>query len=105
MQNDLVFAINHRLIIEFNFGGKRQVEPHVLGLYNGRLQLLSYQLSGASVRGGLPDWRRFDVNELSSLLFTSQVFAGSRPNPSGKHAVFDKKIAVVGRLVVENQEY
>lgn len=105
MQDDLIFAINAQLVIEFNFDGKRQVEPHVLGMYKGQLQLLTYQLSGESKSGGIPDWRRFNVAGLSNLFFTNRSFPGERANPSGKHAVFDKKIAVVGRLVVGNLEY
>lgn len=105
MQQDLIYAINARLMVEFNFGGQRQVEPHVLGIYQGQLQVLTYQMSGASQSGGIPNWRRFNVNELSQFKFTGQTFAGPRPNPSGKHAVFDKKIAVVGRLLIGNEEY
>ena len=105
MQEDLIFAINSLLMVQFSFGGNRQVEPHVLGIYKGQLQVLAYQMSGASASGGIPDWRRFNVNELSSLVFTGQSFSGPRPYPSQKHAVFDKKIAVVGRILIGNKEY
>ncbi|WP_440026630.1 WYL domain-containing protein [Chromobacterium amazonense] len=89
-------AINNRQIIEFNYSGlQRTVEPHVLGISNGVLQLLGYQIAGGSNTGVVPDWRRFDLSGISSLTTTNYRFPGPRPCPSGKHSAWDHTIAIV----------
>jgi predicted nucleotidyltransferase len=90
-------AIDNRLVVEFSYNGHRRVaEPHVLGVKNGRLQVLMYQIGGSSSSGLLPDWRRFFVDELSQLEVMSQAFVPQRLT-FGRHSDFDRQVAVVRR--------
>ena len=96
MQQEIVAAIGSKRIIEFNYSGHhRVVEPHVLGINDGVVQLLGYQVGGSSSSGGIPEWRRFDLNKMSGLGTTAQTFPGKRPFPSGKHSSWDQRIAIV----------
>ena len=88
-------AIDNHRVVRFIY--KRHIriaEPHVLGLKNGRLQILTWQTGGQSSRGHIPDWRRFFVSELSQVEMTSVTFAGPRLK-WGRHSAFDRQIAVV----------
>ncbi len=88
-------AIEHRRVIRFEYNGlPRIAAPHVLGIKDGRLQILTWQIGGASSSGALPNWRRFFVDELSNLAMTDESFAGPRLS-RGKHSAFDRHIAVV----------
>lgn len=89
-------AIDHRTVIHFYGKGLMRVaEPHVLGLKNGRLQVLVRQIGGSTSSGGrLPGWRRFFLSELSGVAITSETFAGPQPT-RGRHSHFDRQIAVV----------
>ena len=88
-------AIDKHRVIRFVYNRHiRIAEPHVLGLKNGRLQILTWQTSGQSSRGHIPDWRRFFVNELSQVEMTNETFAGPRLT-WGRHSAFDRQIAVV----------
>ena len=91
-------AIREKSVVEFNYGGHpRKVEPHMLGMSGGTLQFLGYQIGGSSSSGGaLPEWRRFELNRISSLSITTQKFPGRRPFPSGRHSSWDRQILVVG---------
>src|SRR5262249_26400696 len=64
-------AIDQRRIIHFRYQGKTRIaEPHVLGIKNDRLQVLTWQFDGESSSGPLPGWRRFNVDELRELEVT-----------------------------------
>jgi predicted nucleotidyltransferase len=90
-------AIDNRHVVEFSYKGHRRIaEPHVLGVKNGRLQVLTYQIDGSSSSGSLPDWRRFFVDELSQLEVRSQAFV-PRHLTFGGHSDFDRQIALVRR--------
>lgn len=96
MQTDIANAIASKRIVEFMYSGhRREVEPHVLGVLDGNLQLLSYQIGGSSSSGGIPEWRRFDLSKMTNLRVLDRTFAGARPVPSGKHSSWDRQIAVV----------
>lgn len=96
MQQILKDAIANKHVVEFTYGGHRRIaEPHVLGVFNGAIQLLGFQTGGSSSSGGLPEWRRFDLADMSGLKVLSQSFPGKRPFPSGKHSSWDYQIAVV----------
>ncbi len=88
-------AIENRTVLRFAYKGhQRVVEPHVLGVKDGRLQVLTWQLGGASSSRSLPDWRRFNVDMIGDIEETGDTFRGSRlayarPSP------FDRQIAVV----------
>jgi len=89
-------AIRDKKVLEFNYSGhNRIVEPHVLGISNGKLQLLGYQIGGSSSSGGIPEWRRFDLNNISNLVVLDQRFSGRRPFPSGRHSAWDKELMIV----------
>lgn len=68
-------AIAARKLVEFTYHGRRRVvEPHDLGVHRGVTQLLAYQVRGGSKSGGIPEWRRFDVDEIGNLTLKEQSF-------------------------------
>lgn len=86
-------AIGSRNVVEFSYHGySRVAEPHVLGVHNGKKQLLVYQTGGQS-SSGLPGWRRVNVDEISSFRITAQTFAGQRY--TGGHSNFDTVLAAL----------
>lgn len=88
-------AIQHKWIVTFFYGGEhRTCEPHVLGIANGRLQVLCWQETGGSSRGGIPEWRRFDLQEMLNLQMTREKFPGARPVPH-PHSIWDQVILTV----------
>jgi len=95
VENALRTAISRKLIIRFCYSNlERECEPHVLGMANGRLQVLCWQLSGGS-RGGNPSpWRRFDVSDITAFRFTRETFPGPRPVPF-PHSSWDEVILSV----------
>jgi predicted nucleotidyltransferase len=87
-------AIDARVLVEFYYKGHlRIVEPHVLGVKDEHLHVLTYQVGGRSSSGPLPDWRRFRVDELSHLQVTSRAFIPQQFT-SRRHSAFDRQIAV-----------
>ena len=90
-------AILKKRLVEFTYSNhRREVEPHILGVSNGVLQLLGYQVGGSSSSGKpLPEWRRFDLNKITQLTISERTFLGPRPYPSGKHSPWDYQISVV----------
>ncbi|MDQ7064657.1 MAG: hypothetical protein Q9P90_10480 [candidate division KSB1 bacterium] len=89
-------AIKYKRILEFSYNGHfRVVEPHVPGVSNGKLQFLGYQISGSSSSGGIPQWRRFDLDRIRNLVISDQVFPGRRPFPSGRHSPWDQELAII----------
>ncbi|EJI6691047.1 WYL domain-containing protein [Vibrio parahaemolyticus] len=95
-ESEIRRAIQNKLVIEFTYSNRlRVIEPHVLGVCNGNVQVLAYQIGGQSSSGGLPEWRRFDLFRISNLRVTSQTFAGRRPFPSGTHSPWDRELEIV----------
>lgn len=90
-------AIREKSVVTFNYGGhSRHVEPHILGVNGGSLQLLGYQIGGSSSSGGpLPEWRRFELDRITNLSITTRKFSGRRSFPSGRHSSWDRKIIIV----------
>lgn len=90
-------AIKEKSVIDFTYSNHRRVvEPHVLGVKDGVVQLLGYQIDGSSSSGGpLPEWRRFDLNKMSGVTVTNRGFPGRRPFPSGRHSSWDQEFLVV----------
>jgi hypothetical protein len=85
----LLSAIERRRMIRLVYHGKdRLVEPHDHGVLNGAVQLLGYQVAGASSRP-LPNWILMKVNEMGHLEVLEKTFAGGRPTTSGKHLRWD----------------
>lgn len=96
MENDIITAILNKKIITFLYdGANRTCEPHIFGLTNNKNQVLCYQIQGGSVRGGIPEWRRFDLGGISDLVVTDDEFPGVRPIPTGPHSKWDTIILVV----------
>ncbi|HEY3432915.1 MAG TPA: hypothetical protein VGK09_10240 [Rhodocyclaceae bacterium] len=96
MKRAIEQAILNKVLIEFSYSGHpRLIEPHVLGINGGVLQVLGYQVGGSSNSGGIPEWRRFDLPKISELRVTAEMFLGKRTFPSGKHSSWDHQIIVV----------
>ncbi len=89
-------SIANKNILEFSYKGHLRIaEPHIYGIKNGKRQLLVYQIGGTTSSGRIPDWRRINLDEISSLKVTGQKFAGRRDNPSDEHSDWDTIIAIV----------
>jgi hypothetical protein len=78
-----------RLIRLFYHRKSRILEPHDYGILNGSVQLLGYQIGGASSRP-IPNWLLMKANEITDLELLAQTFPGGRPTVSGKHRKWDK---------------
>lgn len=89
-------AMASKKLVEFRYSGHpRVVELHVFGVNGGITQVLGYQVGGSSGSGGIPEWRRFDMQKMTGLKILEESFPGRRPYPSGKHSSWDRQIAVV----------
>lgn len=96
MNEEIRSAIREKRLVSFTYHNLHRVaEPHVYGVHHGKLQLLCFQVAGESSSGGLPDWRRVDLDDVEDYKMTDGTFPGRRSNPSGKHSDFDSVIAVV----------
>ncbi|WP_416398740.1 hypothetical protein [Allohahella sp. A8] len=92
----LKHAIDNRHLLQLKYhGGFRLVEPQVLGVFDGRHQLLSYQLAGFSESGDVPGWRRFDLSDASDLTVLPVTFDGPRPTRFDEPVGWDEVLAVV----------
>ena len=90
-------AIAEKRLLQFEYGGVLRIaEPHVLGVFEDKEQLLAFQIAGETVGGGeLPNWRRVDLEKLANLVVLDAKFAGPRATPGGSTSSFDRLIAVV----------
>jgi hypothetical protein len=85
----LWMAIENTRMLRFVYHGKdRLAEPYDHGILNSSVQLLSWQVAGASSRP-LPNWLLTKVDEMSDLVLQDQTFPGGRPTDSGKHIQWD----------------
>lgn len=83
-------AIEQTRMIRLIYHGKERIlEPHDHGILNGSVQLLGYQVAGASSRP-LPNWLRMKTDEIVNLELLDQTFPGGRPTPTGNHTRWDK---------------
>jgi hypothetical protein len=83
-------AIEQTRMIRLIYHGKERIlEPHDHGVLNGSVQLLGYQIAGASSRP-LPNWLLMKTDEIISLELLDQIFPGGRPTPTGNHIKWDK---------------
>ena len=63
-----------RLHMEY-FPGLRLIEPHAYGFSRaGDLLLYAYQVRGASLSGGIPDWRTFRIDRIARLFLDLETF-------------------------------
>lgn len=88
-------AISDKRIVEFMYKGyPRIVELHIYGRKGGVLQVLAYQIGGGSSKGGLPEWRRFDLPEMRNLRLNVALFPGQREYHAA-HSSWDEKYLIV----------
>lgn len=93
---ELLRALEGRQIVEFVYKGKRRTgEPHVLGLRGGKKQLLFYQTGGESSSGGLPEWRRVNLEDVWAFKVRGETFPGGRQPTRSHHAAFDEVLYFV----------
>lgn len=96
MDDLILSAITNLQVIQFTYNNKPRVcEPHIFGMANGQRQVLCFQTQGESKRGGIPEWRRFDLNGMENLQVTGDTFDGPRPIPKGPHSIWDSVILTV----------
>jgi hypothetical protein len=83
-------AIEQTRMIRLMYHQKlRILEPHDHGILNGSVQLLGYQIAGASSRP-LPNWLLMKPGEITALTLLEQTFPGGRPTSSGNHIKWDE---------------
>jgi hypothetical protein len=83
-------AIKQRRMMRLVYHDKvRIIEPHDHGILNGSVQLLAWQVDGASSRP-LPNWILMKVDEMVDLTTLADKFSGGRPTGSGEHVKWDK---------------
>jgi hypothetical protein len=83
-------AIEQTRMIQLIYHGKvRILEPHDHGVLNGSVQLLGYQVAGASSRP-LPNWLLMKTAEIINLELLDQTFPGGRPTPTANHIKWDR---------------
>lgn len=88
-------AISNKRVIQFSYGGhSRIVEPHILGIKDGTMQILGYQIGGTSSQGGLPEWRRFSLPNMRMLELHTDSFHGAREYHA-RHSAWDVKLIIV----------
>jgi hypothetical protein len=86
----ILTAIEQTRMIRLVYHGKERIlEPHDHGVLKGSVQLLGYQVRGASSRP-LPNWILLKTAEISDLQLLDQTFAGGRPTATGSHIKWDK---------------
>ena len=82
-------AIEQARLIRLVYHGKeRVVEPHDHGVLNRSVQLLAYQVAGASSRP-LPNWLLMKTDDINDLELLDQTFPGGRPTATGNHRKWD----------------
>ncbi|HET6726325.1 MAG TPA: WYL domain-containing protein [Gammaproteobacteria bacterium] len=96
IRDEIVKAIEAHAIVAFNYHGRRRVvEPHDLGVLHGETQLLAYQVEGGSRSGGIPEWRRFDLDDVENLTLTGRCFGAPRRDWIRRKPRWDRRIAAV----------
>ena len=86
----ILAAIEQTRMICLVYDGKERIlEPHDHGILNGSVQLLGYQVRGASSRP-LPNWILLKTVEISDLQLLDKTFGGGRPTSTGSHIKWDK---------------
>jgi hypothetical protein len=83
-------AIKQKRLMRLIYHDKvRIIEPHDHGILNGSVQLLAWQVDGASSRP-LPNWLLMKVDEMVDLTTLAGTFPGGRPTRSGRRIKWDK---------------
>ena len=83
-------AIKETRMMQLIYHGKvRILEPHDHGILNGSVQMLGYQLRGAS-RRRLPNWILMKTDEITAFTLLEQTFPDGRPTASDNHIKWDE---------------
>jgi len=89
-------AIENKKLLEYDYDGYHRItEPHVYERKDGQDAILVYQIGGGSKSGGIPNWRRMYLNEISNMTISDKTFLGRRQTPTGKHSSFDRTLMIV----------
>lgn len=89
-------VIQNKQIIEFTYNGlKRIADPHVLGIKNGLICLLVYQIGGQSSSRNLPNWRLVKIDKIINFVIINDNFSGKRSTTTGQHTDFDTILELV----------
>jgi len=91
------WAITEKKLLSFDYKDHhRLVEPHVYGKKNDLNGILTYQIGGESSSGGLPNWRRMHLKEITNMRVLDETFPGMREVPN-EHSKWDLKYLIVDR--------
>ena len=89
-------AITQKHLIKFYYQDLQRIaEPYMLGLKDGVLQVLVYQVGGQSSSGKLPDLRRMNLENMLHLQILDETFSSNLPSPFGNHSLWDQILATV----------
>jgi hypothetical protein len=84
-------AITEKKLLRFSLdGGARIAEPHDYGVRKGKVQLLVFQVSGASRSGRLPDWRWVDLSRATDFAVLEQSFPGRQMTLSENRVTWEQ---------------
>ena len=90
-------GITEKKLLSFEYNGlHRLVEPHVYGRKDDLNGILTYQIGGESSSGGLPNWRRMHLKEITNMRVLDETFPGMREVPN-EHSKWDLKYLIVDR--------
>lgn len=85
---------HHQISFEYH-GSIRLGEPHVFGQSKGKDEVLLFQLAGASSnQDDLPNWRRFQLEDMENVTELKTSFKGAKQTPSGRHSAWDEHYAM-----------
>jgi hypothetical protein len=71
--------------------------PHILGTIRRRYSIVAWQFDGYSTMGDLPHWRRFDLDEISSMrVIDGPWHRGFGRSRGQKKFEFDQVEAIAG---------
>ncbi len=94
--SEIAEAISLKKQITFFYkGNKRIVDPYLVGINTKNNTMLSaYQVDGYSDTGHLPNWRLFNINQISGVeILDSTFMTNPMYNPNDK-----RMIAILHRL-------
>ncbi|MFH1429771.1 MAG: WYL domain-containing protein [Candidatus Margulisiibacteriota bacterium] len=77
----ICMAIKQKKVLQFRYHGRvRVVEPHQLGFNpDGHIALGAYLVRGFSASKAADRWRKYVINEISSVSFLNETFDAPRP--------------------------
>ncbi len=91
-------AITRHRLVRFTYQNKQRIaEPHILGVKDGKVHLLTYQVRGESASGKLPNWRRVFVGDMRELEMLPETFVPTEFHRKRQPSRFDRHILVIQR--------